>query len=40
MTQKHDKPKAVLAGFFGAGPLFTDGDERRREGWHDNRRGR
>jgi hypothetical protein len=35
-----DKPKAVLVGFFGAGPLFNDVDERRRESWYNNRRGR
>ena len=40
MTQKHDKAKAVLVGFFGAGPLFDDVKERRRMRWHDNLGGR
>ena len=34
------KPNAVLVGFFGAGPLFDDVEERRRERWNDNRRER
>ncbi len=38
MADQPEKPKAVLVGVFGAGPLFTDADERRRERWHSNRR--
>ena len=30
MAAKPEKPKAVLVGFLGAGPLFNDADERRR----------
>ena len=37
---KPEKPMAELVGVFGAGPLFNGADERRRERWHNNRRGR
>ena len=37
---KPEKPKAVLVGVLGAGPLFADADERRRERWYNNRRAR
>lgn len=30
MTDQPEKPKAVLVGVFGAGPLFNDMEERRR----------
>lgn len=37
MSDKAAKAKAVLVGFFGAGPLFNDSDERRRIRKHDRR---
>jgi len=37
MAAKPAKAKAVLVGFFGAGPLFNDADERRRIRKHDRR---
>lgn len=40
MSAKPEKPKAVLIGFYGAGPLFTDAAERRRERWYANQRRR
>ena len=35
-----EKPKAVVVGVFGAGPLFNDVEERGRMREHGNRRGR
>lgn len=40
MADKPEKPKAVLVGVFGAGPLFTDAEEHRNMRQHNNRRER
>ena len=40
MAAKPEKPKAVLVGVLGAGPLFNDVEKRRRMRVHRNQRAR